>query len=226
MGATHLTRIDSTEQVPAAEGRHRLRSLGEVLIAAPFFLLAPLVRRRHLRWGATDAEVAGSMPGDELVPETSFAATRAITIDAPPEAVWPWLVQIGYGRAGWYSYDLFDNAARPSADRILPEFQEPKVGEWVPMSSKVNDTTAFEITALEPNRWMLWSKPGSSWVWTLAALQGGGTRLVTRVKARYAWRDSPGNALLSLILMEFGDFAMMRKLLLNVKRRAERHATE
>jgi hypothetical protein len=164
------------------------------------------------------------MPGDELVAEPSFNATRAITIDAPPEAVWPWLVQIGYGRAGFYSYDLFDNAARPSAERILSEFQEPKIGDWVPMASKVNETTAFKISAFEPNRWMLWAKPHSTWAWKLVPLKGGGTRLIVRLKDRYEWRASPGNALLTLILFEFGDFPMMRKLLLGVKRRAERLA--
>jgi hypothetical protein len=204
--------------------RRVLRGLGEVALASPLFLFAPLIRRRHLRWGATDAEVAGAMPGDELVPATSFSATRAITIDAPPEAVWPWLVQIGYGRAGWYSYDLFDNAARPSAERILPEFQQPKVGDWVPMSSKVNETTAFKIEAFEPNRWMLWAKPHSTWAWKLVPLDTRRTRLLTRLKDRYEWRSSPGNALLTLILFEFGDFPMMRKLLLGVKRRAERLA--
>jgi hypothetical protein len=91
--------------------RRVLRGLGDVVTAAPLFLFAPLFRRRHLRWGASEAEVAGATPGDELVPEPSFNATRAITIDAPPEAVWPWLAQLGYGRAGWCSYDLFDNAA-------------------------------------------------------------------------------------------------------------------
>jgi hypothetical protein len=206
--------------------RHVLRGLGEVAVASPLFLFAPVCRPWHLRWGATHSEVAGAMPGDELVPETSFNATRAITIDAPPEAVWPWLVQIGYGRAGWYSYDLFDNAARPSAERILPEYQDPKIGDWVPMSSKVNETTAFTIKAFEPNRWMLWAKPHSTWAWKLVPLEGGRTRLITRVKDRYPWRASPGNALVSLILMEFGDFAMMRKLLRNVKRRAQRLAIE
>ena len=206
--------------------RHVLRGLGEVTVASPLFLFAPVCRPWHLRWGATDSEVAGAMPGDELVPETSFDASRAITIEAPPEAVWPWLVQIGYGRAGWYSYDLFDNAARPSAERILPEYQDPKIGDWVPMWSKVNETTAFKIKEFEPNRWMLWAKPHSTWAWKLVPLEGGRTRLVTRVKDRYPWRASPGNALVSLILMEFGDFAMMRKLLRNVKRRAQRLAIE
>ena len=127
--------------------RELARMTAEVLVASPRFLTAPLYRHWHLRWGATDAEVVSAMPGDEIVPDASFIATRAITIAAPPEQVWPWIVQIGTGRAGFYSYDLFDNAARPSADRILPEFQEIQVGDWVPMSSTVNQTTAFRVKA-------------------------------------------------------------------------------
>jgi hypothetical protein len=202
-------------------GRHVIRGLGEVAVASPLFLFAPLYRRRHLRWGATDADVAEAMPGDDRVADPSFDATRAITIEAPPERVWPWLVQIGYGKAGFYSYDLFDNAARQSADRILPEYQEPKVGDWVPMASKVNEATAFKISAFEPNHWILWEKPDSTWAWKLVPLEGARTRLITRLKERYTWRSSPLNAFLSLILMEFADFPMMRKLLLNVGNRAE-----
>jgi hypothetical protein len=200
--------------------RHILRGLGEVLAASPLFVFAPLFRRRHLRWGASDAEVAGTMPGDELVPDPSFNATRAITIEAPAEEVWPWIVQIGYGRAGWYSYDLFDNAGRPSAEFILPELQHPKVGDWVPMFAKVNKATAFKIKAFEPNAWMLWEKPLSSWAWKLTPLDDGRTRLVARLKAVYDWHK-PGSALLTLMLLELSDFAMMRKQFKGVKRRAE-----
>ena len=205
--------------------REVAQSTADVLLALPRFLTAPLYRRWHLRWGATDAEVKAAMPGDELVPDPSFRATRAITIAAPPEKVWPWIVQLGTGRAGFYSYDLFDNAARPSADRILPQFQHTRVGDWVPMSSKVNETTAFKFTAFEPNQWLLWAKPHSTWSWTLTPVDGG-TRLITRLKERYAWRSSPGLALLTLILFEFGDFPMMRKLLLGIRRRAERLAAQ
>jgi hypothetical protein len=195
--------------------------LGEIAAASPLFLFAPLYRHWHLRWGATDAEVAAPMPGDELVSHPSFNTTRAITIDAPPENVWPWLVQIGYGRAGFYSYDLFDNAGHPSADHILPEHQHPQIGDWVPMAAKVNETTAFKIKAFEPNRYLLWEKPHSTWAWKLEPVDGGRTRLITRLKDHYSWRADPANALLSVILFEFGDFPMMRKLLLGVKRRAE-----
>jgi hypothetical protein len=164
------------------------------------------------------------MPGDEIVPRPSFNATRAITIAARPEDVWPWLVQLGFGRAGWYSYDLFDNAAKPSARRILPEFQHPSVGDWVPMAKKVNETTAFKIRAVEPNELMLWVKPNSTWVWKLTPLDSGQTRLVTRLRQHYDWRGSPATALLTLFIFEWGDFPMMRKLLFGVKGRAEKLA--
>ena len=206
--------------------RDLARMTAEVLVASPRFLTAPLYRHWHLRWGATDAEVVSAMPGDEIVPEPSFTATRAITIAAPPEDVWPWIVQIGTRRAGFYSYDLFDNAARPSADRILPQFQATRVGDWVPMSSTVNETTAFKVKAFEPNQWLLWAKPHSTWSWTLTPVDGGRTRLATRLKENYDWRSSPGLALLTLILFELGDFPMMRKLLVGIRWRAERLAAE
>jgi hypothetical protein len=201
------------------------RGLRDVVVAAPRFATAPLVRSWHLRWGATGDEVRGPMPGDEIVPRASFSATRAITIEAPPAAVWPWIVQLGFGRAGFYSYDLFDNAARPSADRVLPEYQHPQVGDWVPMAAKVSETTAFRIKAFEPHEWLLWEKPNSTWSWELVALDGGRTRLVTRLKQFNDWRH-PLMALVTVILFELGDFAMMRRMLLGVKARAERAAEE
>jgi len=193
----------------------------DALGGLPLFTTAPLYRRWHLRWGATDEEVRGPMPGDDIVPRASFNATRAITIQAPPERVWPWIVQIGYRRAGWYTYDLLDNAGYESADHIIEEFQHPKIGDWIPMASKVNETTAFRVKALETNQWLLWEKPGSTWAWKLIPLANGGTRLITRLKATYAW-ESPAIALMTLILMEFGDFPMMRRVLKGIKLRAEK----
>ena len=96
-----------------------------------------LYRPWHSRWEATDEEVALEMPGDDRVQkQPTFNVTRAITIQARPEEVWPWIVQIGYGRAGFYSYDLLDNLGKPSASRIIPEFQHIEVGTWIPMSGK------------------------------------------------------------------------------------------
>src|SRR5215213_2629468 len=123
----------------------------DALSGLPLFATAPLYRHWHLRWGATHDEVHGSMPGEEIVPNPSFNATRAITVDAPPELVWPWIVQMGYRRAGFYTYALLDNAGYDSADRILDEYQPPRIGDWVPMAKQVNETTAFRVQAFELN---------------------------------------------------------------------------
>jgi hypothetical protein len=81
------------------------------------------VRPRLTRWGATDEEVAGPYPGADLVPDGERGATMAVTIGVPPDRVWPWLVPLGGDRGGWYSWDHLDNAGRPSADRVHPEWQ-------------------------------------------------------------------------------------------------------
>ena len=195
------------------------REIRDVAAAVPLFVTAPLLRHWYRRWGATDAEVAAAMPGDELVPGSHIFCTRAITIDVPPQAVWPWLVQVGCGKAGFYCNDLLDNVAHRSADRILDEFQDPKVGDWVPMFSKVNDTTAFTIAAIKPAEELVWVKPDSTLAWTLTDI-GGRTRLVTRLRILYRWHR-PADALMSFVLFEFGDFPMMRKMLRTLKRRAE-----
>jgi hypothetical protein len=200
----------------------RWRGVKALAEDVPLFLTAPLYRRWHLRWGATAAEVAASLPGDDLQPHAQFRATRAITIDAPPQAVWPWLVQVGCRRAGWYSVDLLDNLGHPSAREILPDLQHLEVGQWVPMSpsGEPTETTAFRVTGYEVDRWLLWVKPESTWVWQLTPTVTGGTRLVTRVHASRDWRE-PGMALLGVVLMEFGDFAMMRRMLRGIAERAE-----
>jgi len=204
---------------PPPTARQLLRELADVAAAVPWFAGAPLLRSWHRRWGATRAEVAASMPGDDLVPGCQYSATRAITIGAPPAAVWSWLVQAGFGKAGFYSNDLLDNAGHPSADHLIAGLQGPRVGDWVPMFTKVNDRTAFKVAAVEPRRQLLWSKPDSTWAWRLTPVAGG-TRLVTRLRHRYR-RERRGDALLSLLLNEFGDFPMMRKMLLTLKHRAE-----
>ena len=106
--------------------------------AAACYVLA--VRPRLLRWGASTQEAAGPLPGDELVPTPRMQSTRAVTIHAPAADVWPWLVQLGAGRGGMYSYDLLENAAGlgiHSADRILPEHQRLDVGDVIPLGPDV-----------------------------------------------------------------------------------------
>ena len=187
---------------------------------AGLVVLAARYRSWHLVWGATGAEVSGPMPGDELLERAQFVATRAISIAAAPERVWPWIVQVGFGRAGFYSYDLLDNLGRSSADEVLSEFQAPSVGDLAaPMSAPADDRTAFRVASIEEPSVLVWSKPDSTWAWRLTTDGRGGTRLVTRLKARY----DPGPFLpVTVVLMEVGDFPMMRRMLLGIAERAAR----
>jgi hypothetical protein len=206
--------------------RQLAAEIGDVAHDVPAFLTAPLYRRWHLNWGATPAEIAAALPGDALLPRAQYRSTRAITIDAPPEAVWPWLVQAGCLRAGFYSNDLLDNLGHPSATTIQPELQDLNAGNWVPMSPAATptDRTAFTVHSFDENAWLLWTKPDSTWAWLLTPA-GGGTRLVTRIRAVYDWRR-PLTALFGVVLLEFGDFAMLRRMLRGIKNRAEWLARE
>jgi hypothetical protein len=201
--------------------RHLCTQVGHVLADLPVFLTSPLFRRWHLRWGATSRELAASMAGDDLLAGARYRSTRAIEINAAPDAVWPWLVQVGCLRAGWYSNDLLDNLARPSATTILPEFQQLTAGQWVPMSpAPPTSRTALRVHSFAVSSWLLWTKPDSTWSWRLTPTESGGTRLVTRIRATYNWRR-PASAMLGVVLMELGDFAMLRRMLRAIKARAE-----
>jgi hypothetical protein len=206
----------------------RIAMVLDTATGIPLWAATPVVRRWHMRWGATDAEVAGEMPGDSIVPGANFNATRAITINAPPERVWPWIVQLGYGRAGFYTYDLVDNAGEPSANRVVEEYQHLAVGDRIPMFHESDDLAiAYKVDAFEKNEWMVWvhrphenETPDSTWTWRLHRLPGDRTRLVTRMKQDYRW-ETPRLAIFNLVLMECGDFAMERRMLKGIKTRAE-----
>jgi hypothetical protein len=203
----------------ASGSRSMLAEVADVVTALPLLLTAPLYRWWHLRWGATPAEARAAMPGDDLVPVSHFTATRAITIKARPGEVWPWLTQVGYGRAGFYSYDLLDNLGRPSAAAIMPQWQRAGVGDLAaPMASHPAPSTSFRVADAEPGARLVWAKPDSTWAWTLTSAGPGRTRLVTRLRQRY--QPTP-TGLMTIVLAEFGDFAMMRKMLLGIKSRAE-----
>lgn len=170
------------------------------------------------------------LPGDEMVQHPHFAFTRAITIRARPEEIYPWLVQIGWGRAGWYSYDVLNNLGKRSAEEIVPELQDIKVGDWISMGGKLTETTAVRVKAFEPNTWLLWEHQGCPWVWHLEPIDPETTRLITRGRNRNLYRID-WTLPTALILMEIGDPFMTRRQLRNVKRRAEglaarRKATE
>lgn len=183
-----------------------------------------VVRPWYLRWGATESEVRSHLPGDELVGHPMLAATRAITIDAPPHLVWPWIVQMGgYTRAGWYAYDGFDNAGNPSADRIIPELQQLSVGDVLLTSP----TEGFTVRALEPGRFLLMAidddRSQISSLMYLEPIGGEQTRLVTRLRAYF--RPQPLSALFGLVFGP-GDFLFMRRMMLGIKERAERLARD
>src|ERR1700676_1788586 len=105
--------------------------LGAALVAAAYTGFR-VYRPWQLSWGASSYELRRPMPGDDIVREPGFNATRAISVAASPEAIWPWIVQIGFGRGGWYSYDLLDNLGRGSAESLVPALQHIEVGDLVP----------------------------------------------------------------------------------------------
>ena len=177
-----------------------------------------LFRPWQLRWGATDDEIERSMPGDDIVHKPSFNATRAVTITAPAENIYPWIVQMGVTRAGWYSYDLLDNLARASAESILPGHQNIQVGDVIPMSP--DGKQGMRVKDFGKNKWMLWwdNIGDSTWVWEIYPEEEIRFRLVTRVRVKYRW-FSP--TILFGLLIEFFDIWMMRKCMLGIKRRAE-----
>jgi len=176
------------------------------------------IRPWQLTWGSTDDEVAAAMPGDDVVARASFNATRAVSIAAPPECIYPWLVQMGVGRAGWYSYDVLDNLARPSATVILPEHQQIEVGDVVPMSP--DGKQGMRVLDFRKDQWLLWwdGVGDSTWAWSIEAGEDGTSRLVSRVRMRYRWL-SP--SILFGLLVEFFDLAMMRRAMFGIKQRAE-----
>lgn len=176
----------------------------------------------QLRWGASAVEAAQRLPGDDLVPGAPWTATRAVTIDAEPEDVWPWLVQMGAGeRAGWYSYDRVDNGGVPSARHIRPELQDLAVGDT--MAFTAGSAAAFTVVSLEPARSLVLAnlEPAGtvSAALVLHAAGPGRCRLVHRVRFRVG--PTPV-AVAWAALMDAGDFVMSRRMLLGVKERAER----
>jgi len=199
--------------------------------------LRPLFRR----WGATDDELAAAMPGDEVVTDPQWSVTYGVTIDAPRADVWPWLVQLGYGRAGFYSYDRLERRVGldvHSVELIVPELQGLKVGDAVPFG-------AFDIpvAGLEPERLLLLeamddgsdeSIGSGSFCFDLLDQPVGTTRLVVRGRARFkdwgvetASRSTAGLRQLPMILgFEPGSFVLFRRMLLGIKERAERTARE
>jgi hypothetical protein len=180
-----------------------------------------LVRTPVLTWGATEEEAGRSLPGDELLEDPAVVSTRAITIDAPPSAVWPWLVQMGSGRGGAYTYDWIENLfglGMHSAERINPEWQNLAVGDVIPGRESLQ---GMRVEVLDPERALVTRSEDGTWVWAFVLEDlGGRTRLLSR--NRIAMPDpSPGDRI-GMAVMEPGSLVMERKMLHGIKERAER----
>jgi hypothetical protein len=193
--------------------RIRLLALGS---AYRRFLRGPI-----LTWGASPEEAYARLPGDELLEDADGVATRAISIDAPPSAVWPWIAQMGPSpRGGAYTYDWIENLLgldMHSVDRVLPEFQQPEVGETIGYGQNV---MRYEL--VEPERALATRSTNGNWVWSfvLESRADGTTRLISRNRFRLPrLRDRVG-----MIPMEPASLVMERKMPRGIKQRAERLA--
>jgi len=198
--------------------------LGWFVITIAAFVAAYLlmVRPWHREWGATETEIIQAMPGDDIVTNPNLLTTRAVAINAKPEEIWPWLVQMGYKRGGLYSYDWLDRMAgildRPSADQILPEFQDLKPGDEIPMGAG----PGWPVKSMDPNRSMVLDirQPGLhiTWSWGLFPVDSDSTRLVLRVRGKM--KIKPLQAPL-FVLLDPAEFVMVHKMLTGIKQRIE-----
>ena len=203
-------------------------------------LLHPLLRRGFRTAGATEAEASATFPGDEIVPQPRSVMNVAATVHAPPERIWPWLVQLGCQRAGWYAYDLLDNGGMPSAERIIPEYQHIAVGDVVKAMPKGD--FGFPVARLEPGRSLTLggildtasgqpAQPGEAveqffagdQTFLLQAQAANGapaTRLIFRM--RLDWNKTRLNDVIYGWMMESISFVMADRMVRNIKRLAER----
>jgi hypothetical protein len=190
--------------------------------AAGAFLYRKFLRQPVLTWGATVEEAAARLPGDELLEGADGVATRAITIDAPRSAVWPWIAQMGPSpRGGAYTYDWIENLLglnMHSADRVLPEYQHPQVGDGFGYGS---NKMSFKI--VEPEHVLATQSADGNWVWTFVLEeQDGSTRLISRNRFRLPkLKDKIG-----MLVMEPGSLVMERRMLHGIKKRAEQLAAQ
>jgi hypothetical protein len=206
--------------------RTRLDALVASVLIAIHLAFGPVLHRWRTRWGATADEAGDSLPGDELVPTPTWKYTHAITIVAPRAAVWPWLMQIGQGRGGFYSYDSLENLVGCDIHNVLelrPELQTLHVGETIRMHVNGFGPT---VSILEPERALVLSGPpnanGSqaSWGFYLFQTPDGITRLIERGRHRVG-RGIFEKLGFGPYLIDPIGFVMSRRMLKRIKRLAE-----
>jgi hypothetical protein len=196
--------------------------LGALAIAG-CIVTSPLTRPWYSKWGATETEVSMSLPGDDQVPNPVLESTRAITIQAPSAEIWPWLVQMGQGRGGLYSYERLENLVgcdMHNADRIIPEHQHLDVGDKVRLVPEGRDPY-FVVSAIEPGRAIILGgdDPPTTWAFVLEPVDDITTRLIVRWRQDY--ESTFGNVLGWRVFTDPITFVMERKLLQGIKARAE-----
>jgi hypothetical protein len=200
----------------------RLTSMALVWSGLAAIVYQFLLRRPILNWGATNAEVHARLPGDELLENADGVATRAITIDAPASAVWPWIAQIGPSpRGGAYTYDWIENLLgldMHSSDRVLPECQHPQVGDTLGYGKN-----RMRFERVEPERVLATRSEDGNWVWSFV-LDERNER--TRLISRNRFRLPSMTARIGMVPMEPGSLIMERKMLRGIKQRAEHLAYE
>lgn len=185
-----------------------------------FILLNPILRRWHLKWGCTQEEANMVLPGDELVPKIKVDATHGITIHRPANDIWPWIVQIGADKGGFYSYDFLENLVGcqlKSVDRIIPEWQNLKPGDSVSLHPRA---PKLPVNIYIPNQNMVL---GEVWGFHLKPVDATTTRLLVRARGGYnsSIKNPVINFLLWHVLYEPIHFVMERKMMKNIKRLAE-----
>lgn len=195
------------------------------VVVAGFAVAIPAITR----WGATDAEVAMLLPGDATLPDPLVDWTTATTINAPPDQVWPWIVQIGDTRGGFYSYTFIENqigslmgsgdynVVYRNADRIVPEWQDPQPGEQMIQG-------VLKVAEVKANEYLLADSVtpdsmGWTWIWSLQPVNGGAqTRLISR--SRVQPPPGPENPVMFFVF-NVGGFVMMQNMMQGIQQRAE-----
>jgi hypothetical protein len=207
-------------------------------IVALLFIYLFAIRPWHLRWGATHLDVIARLPGDALTPRAAAQVTRAVNIDAPPEAVWPWVVQIGQERGGFYSYTFLENLVgcdMHNAERIIPEWQQRAVGDtlWFSTPKRFKGRARMVVAIAEPQCDLTLSSPADwkrrqssddgldgTWEFALQPKPGNTTRLLVRFRTEAY--PTFAKRVASFLFWEPAHFIMERKMLLTIKRLSER----
>jgi hypothetical protein len=220
------------------KGLRRMARLS-VAILVGTLTYAFAIRPWHVRWGTAGDEATRVLPGDELLDRTFVQTTRAITISAPPSAIWPWLVQMGQGRGGLYSYDWLENLVGcdiHSADTIMPELQRLAVGDTIRLGPA--GYPSFIVAAIEPEHAIVLASPNlagrsaiasaneaehasaATWAFVLEPVDPHTTRLIVRLRGD--WESTVAMMLINRLLVEPAQFVMERKMIHGIKERAER----